>query len=90
MPKHGKKHRSAESKIRLRPVSIATHGVALNITVQSYMGSLDFGITADAAALPDADRLADLLEDAMLELKTAAAALPPADANAATGKEQST
>ena len=64
--------------------------MALNITVQSYMGSLDFGITADAAALPDADRLADLLEDAMLELKTAAATLPPADATAGTGKEQAT
>lgn len=26
------------------PVSIATHGVALNITVQSYNGSLDYGL----------------------------------------------
>lgn len=62
--------------LALYPVSIATHGVALNITVQSYMGSLDFGITADAKAVPDVARLADLFEDALHELKDAVAALP--------------
>jgi hypothetical protein len=34
------------------PLSIATHGVALNITVQTYAGSVDFGLVADAQAVP--------------------------------------
>jgi WS/DGAT/MGAT family acyltransferase len=42
------------------PASIAIHGVALNITVQSYNGSLDFGLTACRKAMPD---LADLARD---------------------------
>ncbi len=28
------------------PVSIVTHGLALNIAVQGYVGSLEFGMTA--------------------------------------------
>jgi WS/DGAT/MGAT family acyltransferase len=37
------------------PVSIVTHGLAFNITVQSYAGSLEFGLTAckDVVARPD-------------------------------------
>lgn len=57
----------------LYPVSIATHGVALNVTVQSYLDHLDFGITADHKALPDADAFADLIVDAFEELKEAVA-----------------
>jgi diacylglycerol O-acyltransferase len=41
------------------PCSIVTHGVGLNITVQSYDQSLDFGLMADAAAMPDVRHLAD-------------------------------
>jgi WS/DGAT/MGAT family acyltransferase len=33
------------------PLSIVTHGVALNITVQTYAGSVDFGLVADARAV---------------------------------------
>ena len=33
------------------PLSIVTHGVALNITVQTYAGSVDFGLVADAHAI---------------------------------------
>jgi diacylglycerol O-acyltransferase len=33
-------------------VSIPYHGMALNITVQSYAGALDFGLTACRRALP--------------------------------------
>lgn len=61
----------------LFPVSIPAHGVALNITVQSYCDQLDFGITADHAAVPDADRLADLLGVAMAELKAGVMAARP-------------
>ena len=57
----------------LYPVSIATHGCALNVTVQSYLDHLDFGITADYKAVPDVDDLADLLVASFEELKTAVA-----------------
>lgn len=43
------------------PASIVVHGIALNITVQSYDQSLDFGLTADAAAMPDLRDLADAI-----------------------------
>ena len=36
-------------------VSIPYHGMALNITVQSYDGSMDFGLTACRRALPAAE-----------------------------------
>ena len=35
------------------PVSIVAHGIALNITVQSYMGQLCFGLIACRRAVPD-------------------------------------
>ncbi len=60
----------------LYPVSIATHGCGLNVTVQSYMANLDFGITAAKSALPDMDVFADMLVASFEELKTAAAKLP--------------
>ena len=40
------------------PVSIVVHGVALNITVQSYMGQLCFGLIACRRAVPDLPELA--------------------------------
>lgn len=40
------------------PCSIVTHGLGLNITVQSYDQSLDFGLMADAQAMPDVRQLA--------------------------------
>jgi diacylglycerol O-acyltransferase / wax synthase len=51
------------------PTSIIVHGMALNITVQSYDQSLDFGIIADAAALPDARALAHEIEIAFDDLR---------------------
>jgi WS/DGAT/MGAT family acyltransferase len=47
------------------PCSIVTHGLGLNITVQSYDQSLDFGLMADAKAMPDVRRLADEVAQAM-------------------------
>jgi hypothetical protein len=43
------------------PVSIPTHGVALNVTVQSYNGRLDYGLISCRRALPDIAELADML-----------------------------
>ncbi|MGO4836482.1 WS/DGAT domain-containing protein, partial [Rhizobiaceae sp. 2RAB30] len=67
--------------LALYPVSIPVHGIALNITVQSYLDKLDFGITADKRAVPDAAKLADLLVAALAELKSAVEAMPKPVAN---------
>ena len=45
------------------PVSIPAHGMALNVTVQSYNGRLDYGLIACRRALPDIDLLADAMLD---------------------------
>ncbi len=66
----------AEAKVTaLYPVSIPSHGMACNFTVQSYLENLDFGITADRRAVPDIDVLADYLQPAFMEL--CHAVLPP-------------
>ena len=57
----------------LHPVSIPAHGAALNITVQSYMEALNFGLTADRRAVPDVGLLGDYLVDAAAELAQAVA-----------------
>jgi hypothetical protein len=51
------------------PTSIIVHGMALNITVQSYDKSLDFGLMADAKAMPDVRELADAIAIAFDDLR---------------------
>jgi diacylglycerol O-acyltransferase len=70
--------------LHIFPVSIATHGIALNITVQSYRDQLDFGFIAGANILPHVQVLCDMLpeEFALLE---AAYAPPEADVKGAAG-----
>ncbi len=51
------------------PTSIVVHGMALNITVQSYDQSLDFGLIADAAAMPDVRDLADAIRTAFDDMR---------------------
>jgi len=51
------------------PTSIVVHGMALNITVQSYAGSLDFGMMADAKAMPDVKAFAQAVEIAFDDLR---------------------
>jgi diacylglycerol O-acyltransferase / wax synthase len=70
--------------LHIFPVSIATHGIALNITVQSYRDQLDFGFIAGANILPHVEVLCDMLpeEFALLE---AAYAPPEADVKGAAG-----
>lgn len=48
------------------PVSIATHGCALNITLTSYVDRLDFGLIACKIAVPDVQDIAD---DILAEFK---------------------
>jgi diacylglycerol O-acyltransferase len=52
----------------LYPLSILLDGQALNITVTSYRGSLDFGLTGDRRALPHLQRLLGYLETGLKEL----------------------
>jgi diacylglycerol O-acyltransferase / wax synthase len=51
------------------PTSIIVHGMGLNITVQSYDQSLDFGLMADAVAMPDVRELADAIRIAFDDLR---------------------
>ena len=53
------------------PVSIVEHGLGLNVTLQSYAGSLDFGIIAARVCVPDARPLARGLQQALTELGAA-------------------
>lgn len=50
------------------PVSIITHGLAVNITVQTYCGSIDFGIIACKVAVPDLNDLGTAIEGGFDEL----------------------
>ena len=51
------------------PTSIVVHGLALNVTVQSFDGNLDFGLMADGEALPDVRALADAMQVAFDDLR---------------------
>jgi len=55
------------------PLSIVTHGQALNITVTSVGDSLDVGIVACRRSVPSAQRLIDHLDEALVELERSAA-----------------
>jgi diacylglycerol O-acyltransferase len=54
------------------PTSIVVHGVALNITVQSYNEALDFGLMACAKAMPEVSELGDALRVAFDDLRALA------------------
>ncbi|MCP4005947.1 MAG: wax ester/triacylglycerol synthase family O-acyltransferase [bacterium] len=54
------------------PVSAINDGVGVNITVQSYNGSLDFGIIVCRELMPDVWDLMDFLHESLEELKEAA------------------
>ncbi len=66
------------------PVSIPAHGVALNVTVQSYNGRLDYGLIACRRAVPDVADIGDFIvaeHRKLMELvaaQAAAVAVPPA------------
>ncbi len=54
------------------PVSIVLNGMALNMTLTSYVGKLEFGLIACRKALPSMQRLLTYLEDALDELEVVA------------------
>ena len=65
--------------LTMYPVSIPSHGMALNMTVQSYQGSLDFGLTACRRTVPELRKMADYLAQSMQELHAALVDKAPAE-----------
>jgi len=54
------------------PVSIAMDRMALNMTLTSYNGQVEFGLTGCRRTLPSLQRMLDYLEDSLTELEAAA------------------
>ena len=67
--------------LHIFPVSISTHGIALNITVQSYRDQLDFGFISGANIIPHVQLLCDMLPEEFELLENAFA--PPERQSAA-------
>lgn len=55
--------------LALYPVSLIWHGYAVNITVQSYNGHMDFGIIACRESAPKVQRMLDFLESTLKEIE---------------------
>ena len=53
------------------PISAINDGVALNMTVMSYNGSIDFGLLSCRELMPDIWDLMDYVYESLLELKEA-------------------
>jgi WS/DGAT/MGAT family acyltransferase len=75
------------------PVSIPAHSMALNMTVQSYNGMLDYGLIGCRRAVPNIGELADYVVDAHRQLDELAAgqdsaAPPPVSAPAEQRKPE--
>jgi diacylglycerol O-acyltransferase / wax synthase len=75
------------------PVSIVVHSMALNVTVQSYAGRLDYGLIACRRALPDVTDLGDYLlaehELLLAKAKEAASVMAPiADQRSSAAPQQ--
>jgi len=51
------------------PTSIAVHGLALNVTVQTYNQSLDIGLMACGEAMPETAEFAAYVEAAFMEFQ---------------------
>ena len=60
------------------PLSIPFHGYGLNITINGYAGTLNFGFTGCRDTVPHLQRLAVYAGDALEDLERACAATPAA------------
>jgi WS/DGAT/MGAT family acyltransferase len=69
-------------------VGVINDGVGLSITAASYHGKANFGLLACRELVTDLWSLADGLEDALDELRTAAEALPPSTDGSATAGDR--
>jgi WS/DGAT/MGAT family acyltransferase len=63
--------------VAIYPMAPVADGVALNMTVMSYMGSVYFGLMAGREAVPDLESIADHVRDALEELLKATGAPAP-------------
>ena len=57
--------------LSFHPLSIVTHGLALNITVQTCASRVDFGVIADNKAVPHVQDFADAIGAAFGEAQRA-------------------
>ncbi len=73
--------------VAMYPMGPVSNGAALNITVMSYMGRMNFGLMACADALHDVDRIGGYLLDSLAELKKAAEKVNGKTADAAESIE---
>lgn len=71
------------------PMSIPAHGMALNITLETYADQMCFGFTGDRDAVPSLQKLAVYTGEALIELE-AALDLPPASAPVLPGTDRGT
>ena len=58
------------------PTSIVVHGLALNVTVQTYNQSLDIGLMACGEACPETAELAAYVDAAFMEFQALPAPVP--------------
>jgi diacylglycerol O-acyltransferase len=65
------------------PISLIAHGLALNVTCQSYADTFNFAFVGCRDTLPHLQKLAVYTADALAELEGAVAAAPPVTAKAA-------
>ena len=70
------------------PVSIVTHGLALNITIHSYAGSLDYGFIAAKNEVPKLGAFVKHVEAAHQELLALAMSAPAEVASGAINKKR--
>lgn len=71
------------------PTSIVVHGLALNVTVQSFGSHMDFGMMADAQAMPDVAIFAEAVRAAYADLQRlpVEATTPPPELAAKAGRK---
>jgi len=69
------------------PVSLVSHGQALNITCQSYAGTLAFGFTGCRDTLPHMQRIATYTGEALTELEAALAPKPVTKRRASAARQ---
>ena len=74
--------------IEIHPVGFLAHRHALAIAILSYNGSVSFGLLADPASVPDAERITSHLGAAVEELRDAAQIASPADADELAGDDR--
>ncbi|MFZ5548605.1 MAG: wax ester/triacylglycerol synthase family O-acyltransferase [Pseudomonadota bacterium] len=71
------------------PTSIVVHGLALNVTVQSFDRHMDFGMMADAQAMPDVATFAEAVRASYADLlRLPVEAVAPAAEPALTAGKQ--